>query len=285
MGKAKRLERVVALTKLLTDNPHRLFSFSYFCEKFAVAKSTLSEDVLAVKSGLELYGLGQVETVSGAAGGVRFIPGHFERDDREFLQQLAGQLAAPERILPGGMLYTTDLLCQPEVVARLGEILMRRLEQLHPDCVMTVETTGIPLALSVARAFNIPLVVARHDSNITEGSTVNINYVSASSKSIRTMAMPTRALRAGSKVLVVDDVMKGGGTARGMVELAGEVGAQVVGKAFLITTSQPEKKLVDNYTALFRLQEVDEQARVVTVKLIEPAADAASGGERERENV
>lgn len=32
MGRAKRIERVVALTKLLADHPYRLFSFSYFCK-------------------------------------------------------------------------------------------------------------------------------------------------------------------------------------------------------------------------------------------------------------
>ena len=94
MVKAKRIERVAALSKLLADHPYRLFSFSYFCKKFAIAKSTLSEDVLAVKSGLELYGLGKVETVSGAAGGVRFIPGHLPEDDAAFLEELA---ASPPR--------------------------------------------------------------------------------------------------------------------------------------------------------------------------------------------
>ena len=29
--KPKRIERVVALAKLLADHPYRLFSFSYFC--------------------------------------------------------------------------------------------------------------------------------------------------------------------------------------------------------------------------------------------------------------
>lgn len=47
MVKAKRIERVAALSKLLADHPYRLFSFSYFCKKFAIAKSTLSEDVSA----------------------------------------------------------------------------------------------------------------------------------------------------------------------------------------------------------------------------------------------
>ena len=267
MGKAKRIERVVALSKLLADHPYRLFSFSYFCKKFEIAKSTLSEDVLAVKSGLEMYGLGKVETLSGAAGGVRFGPGHLPEDDQSFLEELAARLTAPERILPGGMLYTTDLLCQPDVVMRLGEIFMGRLKELAPDCIMTVETSGIPLAMAVARAFNVPLVIARHTSDITEGSTVNINYVSGSTKSIQTMAMPKRALQPNSRVLIVDDVMKGGGTAKGMVALAQEVGAQVVGMAFLMDTATPERKLVDDYIAFFTLHHADEENQCVKVEL------------------
>ena len=234
MVKAKRIERVAALSKLLADHPYRLFSFSYFCKKFAIAKSTLSEDVLAVKSGLELYGLGKVETVSGAAG---------------------------------GMLYTTDILCHPETVVRLGEIFMLRLQELAPDCIMTVETSGIPLAMQTARAFNVPLVIARHTSDITEGSTVNINYVSGSTKVIQNMAMPKRALQPGSRVLIVDDVMKGGGTAKGMIALAHEVGAQVVGKAFLIATAAPDRKLVEDYTAFFTLHNVDEEQQKVTLEV------------------
>ena len=268
MGRAKRMERVVALTKILVDHPQHLFSFSYFCKKFEVAKSTLSEDVLAVKTGLELFGLGKVETLSGAAGGVRFIPLRKLEDDNEFLKDLATKLATPDRILPGGLLYVTDILCNPQLVVRLGEIFRNRLQHLAPDYVMTVETRGISLALLVARAFNVPLVMARHDNYITEGPTVNINYVSGSAKAIRTMGLPKRVLQAGSKVLIVDDVMKAGGTARGMVELATEVGAVVIGKAFLIETATPETKLVEDYTAFFRLYDVDEEARKIKIEPI-----------------
>lgn len=268
MGRAKRMERVVALTKILVDHPQHLFSFSYFCKKFEVAKSTLSEDVLAVKTGLELFGLGKVETLSGAAGGVRFIPGHKIEDDNEFLKELAMKLSAPDRILAGGMLYITDVLCNPRIVVRLGEIFLNRLKHLAPDYVMTVETRGISLALLVARAFNVPLIMARHDNYITEGPAVNINYVSGSAKAIRAMALPKRVLQPGSKVLIVDDVMKAGGTARGMVELASEVGAVVVGKAFLIETATPENKLVDDYTAFFRLYDVNEETRKITIEPI-----------------
>lgn len=147
---------------------------------------------------------------------------------------------------------------------------MLRLQELAPDCVMTVETSGIPLAMQVARAFNVPLVIARHNnSDITVGSTVNINYVSGSTKAIQTMAMPKRALQPGSRVLIVDDVMKGGGTAKGMEALAHEVGAQVVGKAFLIATATPQRKLIDNYTAFFTLHNVDEENQLVELDINE----------------
>ncbi len=266
MEKAKRSERVAALTKLLVDRPRHLYPFSFFCEKFSVAKSTLSEDVATIKAGLELHGLGRVETLAGASGGVRYLPCHSPQEEQAFLQEVAQLLAAPERLLPGGMIYTTDLLCQPATVSRLGELLAARAlasltapgeeggakaKSLLPDCVMTVATTGISLALAVAHSLNVPLVVARHDSNMAEGSTVNINYISGSSKSIRTMALPLRALRPGSRVLIVDDVLKGGGSARAMQQLAAELGAQVLGQAFLLAAALPTEKLVEDYQACF----------------------------------
>ena len=250
MARVKRMERVVALTKQLVDHPYQLFSFTYFCKKFA---------------GLEAYDLGRVETLAGAAGGVRFIPCHSEKANEEFLTELALQLAEPERILSGGMIYMTDLLFKPQLVMRLGEIIAQRLRHLEPEYIMTVETRGIPLAVFVARAFNIPVVMARRVGQITEGSTVSINYVSGSSKQIQTMALPKRALPSSARVLVIDDFMKAGGTARGMAELAEEVGAKVVGKAFFIATQEPEKKMIDDYTALFVLKDIDTENRKIDI--------------------
>ena len=159
----------------------------------------------------------------------------------------------------------TDLLFKPQIVARLGEIIAQRLRHLAPEYIMTVETRGIPLAVFVARAFNIPVVMARRVGQISEGSTVSINYVSGSSKQIQTMALPKRALRSSARVLIVDDFMKAGGTARGMAELAEEVGAKVVGKAFFITTQEPEKKMIDDYTALFVLKGIDDEKRTINI--------------------
>lgn len=269
MSKVRRTERIIALTKMLSDAPGKLFSLNYFCDLFGAAKSTLSEDIVTVKQVFQQFKLGTLETVSGAAGGVRFMPFKEEATAGEFLQDLAVKLSAPERVIPGGFLYMSDLLFTPGLMVEVGAIFMTKFAHTAPDYIMTVETKGIPLAMMTARAFDLPLVIARQGSKVTEGSSVSINYVSGSSKRIQTMSLPKKALPAGARVLVIDDFMKAGGTARGMVDLATEVGAEIVGTGVLVGTAEPQRKLVDNYLPLLILHEVDQATKRVDIR---PAA-------------
>lgn len=267
--KVRRIERVVALTKLLVDMPSRLFPLSYFSERFGTAKSTLSEDMVTIKQALQQFGLGTLETVAGAAGGVRFLPRREGEREQAVLQELAFRLKEPERIIAGGFLYMTDLLFQPALMAQIGEVFMARLAHLRPDYIMTVETKGIPLAFMTARAFDLPLVIVRQGSKVTEGPSVSINYVSGSTRRIQTMSLPKRALPVGARVLLIDDFMKAGGTAKGMADLAMEVGAEVVGTGVLIATAEPQRKLVEGYTSLLMLHEVDEWSKKIDIRPIE----------------
>jgi purine operon repressor len=163
----------------------------------------------------------------------------------------------------------TDILYSPQITQRFGEILASQFYQEAPDFVITVETKGIPIAMMTARALNCPVVVARRDNKVTEGSSVSINYVSASSRRIQTMSLVKRAVQEGQKGLIVDDFMKGGGTARGLMELLNEFNADIVGVGVIISTDEPEKKMIDNYKSLMVLREVNEEKRAI---LIEPAS-------------
>ncbi|MEZ7591044.1 pur operon repressor, partial [Veillonella atypica] len=49
MNKVRRVERMVAMTKLLVDSPQKLISLNYFCDFFGMAKSTVSEDLTCVR--------------------------------------------------------------------------------------------------------------------------------------------------------------------------------------------------------------------------------------------
>lgn len=266
MDKVRRVERMVALTKLLVDSPQELITLGYFSDFFKIAKSTLSEDLLCVKESLQHFQLGTLETVAGAAGGVRFIPYRSGEQAKAVLDDVKERLSQEDRIIPGGFLYMSDILYDWHIASRLGEIIMTRFASRKPDYIMTVETKGIPLAVMVARAFNKPLVIARRDSKVTEGSSININYVTGSTRRIQTMSLTKRAIPPNAKILLVDDFMKAGGTAKGMSELVGEMGGIVVGTAVLVATVEPAPKLIDNYASLFVLKGVDERTKSIAIE-------------------
>ena len=107
----------------------------------------------------------------------------------------------------------------------------------------------------------LPLVAATRDGQITEGPSVSINYVAASSRRIQTMSLPKRSIKEGTRALIVDDFMKGGGTARGMVQLLKEFNVEVAGIGVVIATKEPRNKMVTDYASLMILEEVDEEEK------------------------
>mgnify|MGYP000126449485 CR=1 FL=1 len=266
MEKWRRSERMVLMTKILLENPQQMFTLGYFADFFQAAKSSISEDLAIIKDTLQKTGQGQLETVAGAAGGVRFLPYHSPEKEMSFLESLAEKLSSPERILPGGFLYMTDIIYDPTIISKIGAIFAHRFQGKDPDYIVTVQTKGIPLALMVANAFNVPLVIIRDDSKVTEGSAVSISYVSGSSKKISTMSLARRALKQESKVILIDDFMKAGGTAKGMMDLMKEFKAEVLGLGVLVYTKEPERKLVNNYLGLLELISIDENKREVKIK-------------------
>ncbi|TDT63449.1 pur operon repressor [Fonticella tunisiensis] len=265
MERLQRKERVAAIVKILSDNPNKVISLGYFSELFSAARSTLSEDIAIVKRVIETLESGRIETLAGASGGVKYIPGMAKRAEEEFLQELCSMLKNPERIIPGGFLYMNDIIYSPEISSKIGTILAGYFIDRNPDYVLTVETKGIPIAIMTARALNVPLIIVRRDSKVTEGSTVSINYVSGSSKRIQTMSLSKRSVKKGSRCIFVDDFMKAGGTAAGIIDLMKEFDSTVVGIGVLVEGEAPVKKLVQNYVSLMRLESVNEEKGEVII--------------------
>ncbi|RKD20911.1 purine operon repressor, PurR [Caminicella sporogenes DSM 14501] len=257
MSKYRRNERIGALVKILCDNPNKIFTLNYFTNMFNAAKSTVSEDIVIIKKIMENLNLGRVETIPGASGGVRYTTFINVDDTREILLDICKVMKDQNRIIPGSFLYMSDIIYNPKYVRKMGEIFATKFAGQNIDCVVTVETKGIPLALMTANVLNIPLVIIRSNNRVTEGSTVSINYVSGSTGKIQTMYVSKRAIKNGSNVLIIDDFMRAGGTARGIVELMKEFDAKVKGIGVMISTKEPEKKLVDDYLSLIILDSVD----------------------------
>ena len=258
MEHIKRADRIGVMVKILTDTPNRVHNYSEFCELFSVAKSTVSEDIEIILSSFEKYNSGIIETIAGAAGGVRYRPFQSEETKKAIVRRVAERLSEPGRLLPGGFLYSSDIASDPQVTYDLANIVASKYYDNSPDFVLTMETKGIPFALMTAKALGVNLVIARRDSKAYEGSAVKINYTSGSdNEQIDTMAISRRAVKAGQKALIVDDFVKGGGTILGMAEMMKECQIEALGVEVMIKTEKPEKKLYEDVHSLLILKGID----------------------------
>lgn len=246
----KRTERVGAIIKLLSDTPNKIYSLAYFCELFGAAKSSISEDIKAANAALEFTGTGYLETSVGIKGGVRFVPDISDKAVAELQREFCERLCASDRLLGGSFIYTSDLFYDSQLIQGIASVFARKFRDSEADYVATVETKGIPLAARVAHLMNLPLVVIRREAKISEGSTVSINYFSGSYDRIQRMSMSKRAIVSGSKVLIIDDFMRGGGSVVGISEMVAEFNASVVGVGVAIASLTPVEKKLSSYTCL-----------------------------------
>jgi purine operon repressor len=258
--KAKRNERIAVMAHALITSPNQIVSYGKFCDLFGAAKSTISEDVSILEETLHKYGLGELSTVAGAAGGVRYRPILARKQALMFVTALAQSLSTKERLLPGGFLYLSDVLSDPALCRQMGTILAGEFYDAGADFVLTMETKGIPVALTTAEALNVPLIIARRANKIYEGSSVSIAFPTGNGGT-ENMSLSRRAVRTGQKALIIDDFIQKGGTASGMVALMKEFDVDVVGMGFVLSRDKQDDRLVSGAKALmtFSMNDEDEQ--------------------------
>lgn len=257
MEKLSRNSRVVAITKILMENPNKIIGLNRFSELLNAAKSTISEDVVIVREVLSKLNMGKIDTIAGAAGGIKFVPGIGEETSREFALKICELLQDDGRVIAGNIIYMTDLMYNPEIISRAGTILSSHFKDKNVDYVITVETKGIPLAYEVARNLGVQLVIARRDSSVTEGPTVTINYVSGSSGRLQQMSLSKKSMKSSSKCIFIDDFMKAGGTALGIKDLLREFDSELIGIGVLVDNKETEKKLIDEYVSIVEFKSVE----------------------------
>lgn len=262
----KRSERLVDMVKYLLARPHTLIALPFFADRYGAAKSSISEDLAILRQTLANDQNGILETVAGAAGGVRYIPFVGKKEATNYLHDLADRIEDPDRILPGNFVNLSDILGSPQDLQQIGQLIATKYAYSNVDYVMTIETKGIAIAQAVSRFLNVPFVMVRRRPKITEGSTISVNYVASSSERVEKMELAKRLLPEGSNVLIVDDFMKGGGTLTGMEELVKEFKGTVAGMCVLCETKYASQKVVDDYQSLIKITEVDRTKKLIKVR-------------------
>ena len=105
---------------------------------------------------------------------------------------------------------------------------------LGVDLVIAAEARGFILGGALARELGAGFVPARKPGRLPS-ETIRAEYILE--YGIDALEVHADALAHGARVLVHDDLLATGGTARGVCELVAGLGAQIVGCAFLVELS------------------------------------------------
>jgi adenine phosphoribosyltransferase len=125
----------------------------------------------------------------------------------------------------------TPLMADSRALGLAVEGLAEYGRPLKPDCVIAAEARGFLLGPAVALALGAGFVLARKPGKLPY-ETVRVEHVLEYGSS--QLELHTDAIGPGARVLVHDDLLATGGTARALCDLVAQLGGEIVGCGFLV---------------------------------------------------
>jgi xanthine phosphoribosyltransferase len=118
-----------------------------------------------------------------------------------------------------------------KLLFEMGEAWAEEFRGEKPDLVLTVEASGIAMAVAAAHALgDIPVVFAKKSATVVQDdNTVQAPVYSFTHKTQNMIRIEKQYLPEGARVLIIDDFIADGQAARGLINLCWQQGATVVG--------------------------------------------------------
>ena len=123
------------------------------------------------------------------------------------------------------------LLADPASLREATDLLVEWAEPRKPDVILGAEARGFILGAAMAYKLGCGFVAARRPGKLP-WKTVSSSY--ALEYGENSLELHADAITDGQRVLVHDDVLATGGTARAICDLATQLGGKIVGVAFVI---------------------------------------------------
>lgn len=164
--------------------------------------------------------------------------------------ELCERICDKFRILFGGFLYLIDLIYDFIIVVKIGKIFVLNIEYVDVDYVVIMEIKGIFMVFMIVKVMNLFLVIIRKDIKVLEGFIFSMIYVSGNSFKVESMSLLRKVFKLDSKVIIIDDFMRGGGIIKGMVDFMNEFGVEVIGIGVFIFIMNFLEKMVKDYILL-----------------------------------
>ena len=149
-----------------------------------------------------------------------------------------------DRILADGVVIGKDVLrvdsflnhqIDPIFTMRMGQELAGRFAGTGVTKVLTVEASGIAVAMAVGLALAVPVVFAKKSKALNqEGAAYSAKVFSFTRRELANITVTARYIDSEDTVLIIDDFLAHGEALTGLISIVRQAGAKLAGAGIVI---------------------------------------------------
>lgn len=118
----------------------------------------------------------------------------------------------------------------PDFLYQMGEEFYRLFKDQGITKILTIEVSGIAIALMAALIYKVPVVFAKKTESLNLDKDIYVSKVFSYTKNKEyNIMISKRYLGENDKILIIDDFLAEGNAMRGLIDVANQSGAEVKG--------------------------------------------------------
>lgn len=122
-----------------------------------------------------------------------------------------------------------------ELLNEIGKEFKARFEAKKIDKILTIEASGIAIAVIAAQHFNVPVVFAKKtESKNLDKDTYESSVYSYTKDKTYTIRVSKKYLKEGENILIIDDFLANGKAAEGLIDIIKQANCNIAGVGIVI---------------------------------------------------
>lgn len=154
------------------------------------------------------------------------------------MKALEEKILKEGRVLPGNILKVGSFLnhqIDVDFTMEMGKEIAGLFANDGVNKILTIETSGIPIAVAAGAAMHVPVVFAKkHKSSNVSGEVLSTVVHSYTHGTDYTVVVERDYLSKSDNVLIVDDFLANGKALKGLIDIIAQAGASVAGASCAI---------------------------------------------------
>jgi len=148
-----------------------------------------------------------------------------------------------DRVLKDGRVLMNDIIdvsgfmdscVDVNLMDECGDELSQRFMNHKPNKILTVATTGLVIAIPMAKYLQVPVVYARKERSIVMADTFTASYSSKTVGQKRELLVSKNHITPEDRILIIDDFLSSGSSQEALLRIVSDAGAETVGIGVLL---------------------------------------------------